>query len=255
MAAEWLVSRFVYFPLRGYWATPERYGLPFEDVFLATGDGAAIHGWWFPAEQSVAALLFCHGNAGNISHRLENVAGLVGAGFSVFIFDYRGYGQSRGRPSEAGLAADARAAWARLRQLAPPGKPRLVFGRSLGGAVAIGLAAEAGPDGPDGLIVESSFTGLGAMAAKVLRLPRLERLVRGYPSLERLERVRAPMLVIHGTADDLIPFEHGQQLFAAANSPKQFYAVPGGGHNDTWLVGGAEYFERLAAFAKSCAAG
>ncbi|RME47162.1 MAG: alpha/beta hydrolase [Caldilineae bacterium] len=253
---EWIAGRFIYFPLPWHQDRPERYGLVYDEVTLTTADGVRLHGWWFPAREPLARLLFCHGNAGNISHRLANIAGLVAVGFSVFIFDYRGYGRSKGRPTEAGLYADARAAWAHLSTLSPAGgAPRLLFGRSLGGAVAIGLAASLpADDAPDGLIVESTFTSLGAMARQVFRLKGLERAVPGYPSLARLARIRLPLLVVHGTADTLIPPEHGHRLYRAAHPPKWFFPVPGAGHDDTFVVGGQTYYRRLAQFARDCRA-
>jgi fermentation-respiration switch protein FrsA (DUF1100 family) len=249
---EKLISLFVYFPLRTHEAAPERYGLAYEDVWLTTEDKVTLHGWWFQADNPIASLLFCHGNAGNISHRLDNVRHLVECGFNVFIFDYRGYGLSQDAPSERGLYQDTLTAWTYFLEKTPAnGSPRLIFGRSLGGAVAIRLAEQAqGPD-LDGLIIESTFASLKAMAQKFYPLPGLSRLIKAYPSLNRLPRICIPLLVVHGEQDDLIPFEQGRQLFEAANPPKFFYPIPGAGHNDTWLVGGKNYFNRLVSFAQN----
>jgi fermentation-respiration switch protein FrsA (DUF1100 family) len=243
-----LIAPFLYFPTRAHESSPEQYGLTYADITLTPEDAVSLHGWWFSTPQAMASLLFCHGNAGNISHRLDNIAHLVAVGFNILIFDYRGYGLSQGQPSEAGLYQDAMAAWDHFLELASP--PRLIFGRSLGGAVAIELARHVQKDGLDGLIIESTFTSLGDMAGQVLPLPGIKWLVDGYPSLHRLKTVQTPLLAIHGERDELIPFRQGQQLFEAANPPKFFYPIPKAGHNDTYLVGGRSYFERLVSFAR-----
>ena len=244
---ERLIAPLLYFPSAAHEGWPAQFGLAYETVTLTPAGGPALHGWWFPAPRPVASLLFCHGNAGNISHRLDNVARLVGVGFSVLIFDYRGYGLSQGRPTERGLTEDARAAWQHFLALAQP--PRYIFGRLLGGAVALALAEQIAGDDLAGLILESTFTSLGDMAGQVFPLPGLKRLIRGYPSLARLKRMQRPLLIIHGQRDELIPFAHGQRLFQAANQPKSFYPIAGAGHNDTYLIGGRDYLERLVAFA------
>ncbi len=243
-----LIAPFLYFPTRAHESSPEQYGLTYADITLTPENAVSLHGWWFSTPQAMASLLFCHGNAGNISHRLDNIAHLVAVGFNVLIFDYRGYGLSQGQPSEAGLYQDAMATWGHFLDLASP--PRLIFGRSLGGAVAIELARHVQKEGLDGLIIESTFTSLGDMARQVLPLPGIKWLVDGYPSLHRLKTVQTSLLVIHGERDELIPFQQGQQLFEAANPPKFFYPIPQAGHNDTYPVGGRSYFERLVSFAR-----
>jgi len=248
-----LLAPFIYYPERAWWATPEAFGLTYESVTFTAGDGTSLHGWFFPHPRPVATMLFCHGNAGNISHRLENVQALVEAGFQVFIFDYRGYGRSQGKPSEPGLALDADAAWAHVRERAGlEMAPLVIFGRSLGGAVAIRLAAHV--SGADALIVESTFTSLGGMVRHLLGgLPGADRLADGYTSLDRIKQVHLPLLVIHGEEDELIPMAQGYTLFEAANAPKDWYAIAGAGHNDTFVVGGAGYFERIAKFVENLA--
>ena len=242
---DWLVDRFIYFPTHRWMTTPADLGLEAEDVFLTPEPGVRLHGWFFPHSRPLATLLFCHGNAGNASHRLENVIGLLQTGFQVLLFDYRGYGHSSGRQSEQGLYRDAETTWAHLVERADTaGAPRVIFGRSLGGAVAIDLATRVEADA---LIVESTFTSIHTIARLLFPLP-LPALPVEYDSLSKIGRLKLPLLVIHGERDELIPFAEGQALFEAAPEPKSWYPIPCAGHNDTYRVGGDDYFHRLATF-------
>lgn len=242
---ESLVNRFIYYPEPHWMITPADLDLEAEDVFLTPEPGVQLHAWFFPHPEPLATLLFCHGNAGNVSHRLENVVYLLRAGFQVLLFDYRGYGHSSGQPSEEGLYRDAATAWAHLlRRGDTAGSPRIIFGRSLGGAVAVDLAthAEAGA-----LIIESTFTSVHTLARLVFPLP-LPSLPVKYDSLSKIGQLKMPLLVVHGEWDELIPFAEGRMLFEAAPEPKAWYPIPGASHNDTYLVGGEAYFHRLATF-------
>jgi fermentation-respiration switch protein FrsA (DUF1100 family) len=241
-----MLSRFIYYPDPNWILTPRRLGLEAEEVHLRPGPEVQLHAWFFPLPNPLATLLFCHGNAGNVSHRLENVYYLLQTGFQVLLFDYRGYGHSSGQPSEEGLYRDAVAAWTHLVERPDTASaPRIIFGRSLGGAVAIELATrvQAG-----GLIVESTFTSIRTLARLVLSLPMPELPIK-YDSLSKIGRLRMPLLAIHGVRDELIPYADGQDLFEAAPEPKAWYSIPGAGHNDTYLTGGDAYFQRLADFA------
>lgn len=245
-----IVSSFIYYPDPHWILTPDRLGLTAEEVWLAPEPGIDLHAWFFPHATPLATLLFCHGNAGNVSHRLENVALLLQAGFQVLLFDYRGYGHSSGQPSEEGLYRDAVAAWAHLAARADTeGTPRILFGRSLGGAVAVEVATRVEADG---LIVESTFTSILTLARLVFPLP-LPALPVKYDSLSKIRRITMPLLAIHGEEDELIPYADGQALFGAAPEPKAWYPIPGAGHNDTYVVGGDGYLRRLAAFAADLA--
>jgi len=231
----------IYYPTRWLEATPQDYGLVYEEARFTAEDGVRLHGWYVPGRVPVT-LLWCHGNAGNISHRLENLRLLHDRlGVGVFIFDYRGYGESEGVPSEEGLYRDARAALAWLRGRADLAGARLVyFGRSLGAAVALELARDAPPDA---LILESPFLSVRAIANATL--PGVGYLLRTrYDALEKIVDVRVPLLVLHGDADEVVPQRHGRRLFEAANEPKAFRSLPGAGHNDTYLAPG--YFRTLA---------
>jgi fermentation-respiration switch protein FrsA (DUF1100 family) len=246
MSLEQLVSRFIYYPEPHWMATPGQFGLEAEELCLNPEPGVQLHAWFFPRTPPLATLLFCHGNAGNVSHRLENVYYLLETGFQVLLFDYRGYGQSSGQPSEQGLYRDAAAAWSHLLERpGTAGAPRLIFGRSLGGAVAVELATRVEADG---LLIESTFTSIHTLARLMFPLPLPDLPVK-YDSLSKIAQIGMPLLAIHGQEDELIPFADGRALFDAALDPKVWYPIPGAGHNDTYLVGGEGYFRRLAAFA------
>jgi fermentation-respiration switch protein FrsA (DUF1100 family) len=260
---ESLVNQFIYYPGSDWWTTPARLGLEADEVRLTPEPGVGLHAWFFPYPQPLnqdpvvsrtmrtpsrplATLLFCHGNAGNVSHRLENVYYLLQTGFQVLLFDYRGYGHSSGQPSEEGLYRDAIAAWSYLVERPDTaGVPRIIFGRSLGGAVAVELATRVTADG---LILESTFTSIRTLARLVFPLP-LPELPVYYDSLSKIGRIRMPLLAIHGQEDELIPFADGKKLFDAAPEPKIWVPLVGAGHNDTYVVGGEAYFQRLATFA------
>lgn len=246
---EPLINQFLYYPESHWMVTPASLGLEAEEVRINSGPGVQLHAWFFPRPRPIANMLFCHGNAGNVSHRLDNVAYLLRAGLQVLLFDYRGYGHSSGQPSEEGLYEDAAAAWAALVERADASKPRIIFGRSLGGAVAVDLAARVDADG---LIIESTFTSIRTLARLFLPLPLPELPVK-YDSLSKIGDIDTPLLVVHGERDELVPFADGQALYEAARGVKSWYPIRGAGHNDTYVAGGEAYFRRLAAFAADLA--
>lgn len=240
----------IYFPVRypeGFWE-PREFGLPVEDCFFTTEDGVTLHGWWVHQPGTRQVLLWCHGNAGNLTHRLENIVMLRDeVKVNVLIFDYRGYGRSEGRPDEPGLYRDARAAYEFListKHVEP--EQIILFGRSLGGAVAVDLACRRPVAG---LILESTFTSAKEMARRVIPLLPVH-LVLGvrFDSVEKIGKLYIPVLIIHGTADEVVPYELGRKLFAAANDPKEFYAIEGADHNNTYVIGGAAYFAKIRQF-------
>ncbi len=246
----------IFFPTRypvGMWdteAAARGSGCAIEDHFFAAGDGTRLHGWWcrrLDANSEGPVLLFFHGNAGNLADRADLLIELATrTPASVFVVGYRGYGRSEGRPKEAGLYLDARAAWNHLVDDSGVGADRIViFGKSLGGGVAVDLAMEAPAAG---LIVESSFTSIPDMAgAHYPFVPKF--LVRTQMnSVAKVPYVSMPKLFIHSRADGVVPYRLGRELFEAATEPKRFHEVIGAGHNDTWLVGGEAYFEALSAF-------
>ena len=236
---------FIYYPVRELTGTPASFGLAYRDVWFQADDGVRLHGWLIPGARPTT-LLWSHGNAGNIGHRLDNIREIhQRLGIGVFIFDYRGYGQSEGSPTEAGLYRDARAAReALVRDGGVPSERIVYFGRSLGAAVALELAL-AHP--PRGLILESPFLSVQAMANRTL--PGSGYLFKSrFDSLARIGRLRAPLLILHGDADEVVPYEHGRRLWEAASEPKAFYTIARARHNDTYLVGGRDYWEAWRKF-------
>lgn len=244
---NWFVESQVFFPDKSIVQTPADFGLDFEDIWFDSSDGVRLHGWLVSASPPSRILLFCHGNAGNISHRLDNVRLLQQRGISVFIFDYRGYGRSNGRISEKGFYLDSEAAYQVARKWAEGNKAKLiVFGRSLGGIAATHLGAT---QDCDGLILESTFTNMGAMAGAHYPLPFAERLFKHrLNAVGEIAQVSAPILFFHGDDDRIVPIRLGRQLYEAAPNPKEFVTLPGAGHNDTYFIGGKEYFDKLVAF-------
>jgi fermentation-respiration switch protein FrsA (DUF1100 family) len=239
-------DRLLYFPLAHLSATPADINLSYEPVTLTTSDGVMLSGWFIPAENARGVVLYFHGNAGNISHRLDSIELFHRLGLTVFIIDYRGYGQSQGRPTEQGTYLDAEAAWHYLveeQQISP--EQIVLFGRSLGGAVAVWLAQQ---HTPGMLILESTFTSVPDVAAKHYPFLPVRWLSHfQYNSLQRLPTIKCPILVIHSPDDEIVPYDHGQQLFAAAPEPKYFLKLTGG-HNQGFLITGQTYQTGLANF-------
>lgn len=241
----------IYVPDRRLETTPRSEGLAYEDVRFPASDGTMLHGWLIPAPGAKFTLLWCHGNAGNISHRVDNAKYLHRLlKINVFLFDYRGYGASAGSLSDLSEEAtyrDAEGALAFLKAWPELAQTRLVyFGRSLGAAIALELARR---QPPAGLILETPFTSIPDMARVALPfLPIGGLLTTRYDSLGKIGEIRVPLLVLHGDRDDVIPFEQGRRLFEAANPPKTFYTIRGARHNDTYIVGGDDYFRAWAEF-------
>ncbi|HEX4073140.1 MAG TPA: alpha/beta hydrolase [Planctomycetaceae bacterium] len=207
-------------------------GVVFEDASFQAADSTKLHGWFLPHEKPRAVVLFCHGNEGNVATWRGNFALLHDlAGVAVLGFDYRGYGRSEGSPSETGIFADARAARAWLaHRTGIPESQVVLLGRSLGGAVAIDLAAK---DGARALVVESTFTSAPELAGAIVPWLPLRYLMRTeLNSIAKIKNYHGPFMQSHGTEDRLVPYAMGQRLFAAANEPKRFVSIPHGGHND-----------------------
>jgi uncharacterized protein len=226
-----LLNALLYFPSRTIEQTPADAGLAFRDLTFGTADGERLHGWWIQRRADpLGHVLLCHGNAGNVGDRLLHAALLTAVGFDVLLFDYRGYGRSSGRPGEQGTYRDAHAALACLLRQAEVDPARvLYFGESLGGAVALELAV-AQP--PAGLVLLSAFTSVRDMARLHYRQIPAALVPDAYPSLRLIATLRAPLLVVHGEDDALVPVEHGRALCRAAPDPKRLWIVPGVGHND-----------------------
>ncbi len=238
--------KLIYYPVRQLTATPSQIGLAYERVAIDTEDGVRLDGWFIPADVSRGTVLFFHGNAGNISHRLDSIAIFHKLNYSVLIFDYRGYGQSEGKPSEEGTYRDGEAAWRYLteqKQVAP--REIVFFGRSLGGAVATCLAAR---QTPRACILESVFTSAPDLAAQLFPLFPSRLLCRyDYNTAAAIKKINCPVLIIHSPQDDIIPFSHGRKLFEAASEPKAFLEIRGD-HNTGFLASGSLYTNGLADF-------
>ena len=222
-------------------------GLPLEEVWLSVDDTVTIFGWFVDAGPNRPVLLWFHGNAGNISHRLANLSELFRLGLSVLIVDYRGYGRSTGSPSEAGLYQDAFTAYDYLnqRRRIPPDRI-IMFGRSLGGPVAAEVALRRSAAG---LILEGSFPSIQAMADQhYLGLPANWFVRVEFNLADKLARLTLPLLVIHGEHDSIVPVALGRKVFEAAREPKRWYAVPGADHNDVPYVGGQAYYRVILEF-------
>ena len=241
-------SRLVFFPGTGREAmvTPQTYGLKFETVGIQTADGETLHAWWVPAEGARGTVLFFHGNAGNISHRLDYLLMFNRLRYSTLIVDYRGYGRSTGTPSEAGTYRDAEAAWEYLRhaKMAQP-QDVVIAGESLGGAVATWLAAEVSPRA---VVLFSTFTSVPDLGAQVYWFLPVRLLSRiGYDNRENLKRIHAPVFIAHSRDDDIVPYSHGKQLYEVANEPKSFLEMRGG-HNEGFIFTQPEWVAQLGAF-------
>jgi hypothetical protein len=253
-----LQSRFIFAPTATITETPKRYGLSYQEIWLpmssAGHPGDRIHGWWIPAaSQSTRTLLYFHGNGLNIGANAEQASRFHQLGLSVFLFDYRGYGKSKGVfPSEATVYADAQRAWDYLtqdRKIMP--RSIVIYGHSLGGAIAINLAVNH-PEAA-GLIVQSSFSSALDMARRnwwTVIFPVNILLSQRFASINKVPSLKMPTLYIHGTADELIPFEMSQRLYGATRSSKQLKLFPKAGHNNVAKVGGITYSQTIQAFVR-----
>lgn len=240
---------FVYFPdtpTRQVEISPDAAGLPFETLRIATEDGETLDGWHVPAPDARATLLFFHGNAGNIGHRVEMIALFHSLGLNVLIIDYRGYGRSTGKPSEAGTYRDAEAAWRYLTETRHvPAGDIVLFGESLGGAVAAQLAQR---HAPRALVLYAAFTSLPDMAREFYPYLPTGLLARyRYDTRAALIGLRCPLLILHSKEDEIVPYRQAQQLLAAAPEPKRLVELRGG-HNDAPFVSRERFAQGVAEF-------
>ncbi len=236
-------------PGRALTASPGDMGLEYEDVSLTTSDGERLHGWYVPATNRRGVVLFFHGNAGNISHRLDSIGIFHQLGLDTLIIDYRGYGQSTGKTTEQGTYLDAQAAWGYLAdERGIPADRIIVFGRSLGGAIGAWLGAKRTPAA---VIIESSFTSGVDMARRLYPFLPVRLITRlRYPVVEYASRLECPVLVVHSRNDEIIPFEMGQSIYAAVNQRKSFLELRGD-HNNGIFISRHDYIAGLDDFIES----
>ena len=236
----------LFYPYPDLEATPADWNLVYEDVEITTTDNIKLHGWYLPVKGAKHAVLFFHGNAGNISHRGDSLDIFHRLGLNTLIIDYRGYGKSEGSISEQGLYRDAKAAWQYLIEHKNfQTKDIIIFGRSLGGAVATQLASQVQPRA---LMIESTFSSVKDMAR--IMMPLVSRFVYlryDFDTVSNIAQVKSPVLLMHSPEDDVIPYALGQKVFAAANSPKYSYEMQGG-HNDGFMQSQPGYEQAIETF-------
>jgi fermentation-respiration switch protein FrsA (DUF1100 family) len=234
LVAAFLMLRYfehsqVYHPGRSFDANGTELGRPFEQVQFKSGDGVDLHGWFYPATtnspNAKIGLVYCHGNAGNISHRLDTCKALLQTGMAVFLFDYRGYGKSSGRPSEEGTYLDAQAACAWMRQKGFASSNLIAYGESLGGGIATEVILR---EKLGGLVLQGTFTSVPDLGAELFPWLPVRWISRiKYDTLSKLPKVTVPVVVLHSRADEIIGYHHSEKNFAAINAPKLFTELRG----------------------------
>jgi len=242
---KYIESRSIFFPTKNIDLTPADARIPFEDVYLKTTDDIRIHGWFIPFENAPDAILFCHGNGGNISHRVEKIILLRRSRANIFIFDYRGYGNSQGRPFEKGIYQDAQAAYdylVKVRKINP--KHIILYGESLGCAVAIDLASK---ERVGGLILEGAFSSGRDMARVIYPFLPTALFFNKFNSLDKIKKVSQPKLFIHSTSDEIVPYDLAKKLFNQAPQSKQFFDIKGG-HNTAFIDSQQDYTRAIVSF-------
>ncbi len=239
----------IYFPTRLVELTPEERGLFFEEVFIATPDGKKINGWFIPSPDSEGTILFCHGNGGNIAHRIDFLELFNQAKFNVFIFDYRGYGKSNGRPSEKGLYIDAQSAYDYLKSRPDIDKEEIIiYGESLGGAVAVNLASRNRALALVTFGVFSSTVDIGKTLYPYLPVKLF--ISQKFDSLSKIKNIHVPKLIVHSLDDEIVPFTQGKALYLEAAPPKEFLELKGG-HNEAILIEKEKFLKNFIDFIKN----
>ncbi|MBU4311518.1 MAG: alpha/beta hydrolase [Candidatus Omnitrophica bacterium] len=231
--------------MREITANPQSVGLPYEEVYFETSDNKRLNGWFIAHHKAKSTLIFCHGNAGNISHRLEKLSMFYNLGLNLFIFDYRGYGKSQGRPCESGLYKDAKAAYDYLiRERRVTKEGIILYGESIGGIVAIDLAQN---KDIGALITEETFTSIKDMSGIAYPFFPYFIFSSRFDAFSKIKNVGCPKLIIHSIDDEIIPFRLGEKLFAAARPPKKFLQIRGG-HNSAFLESEEQFKEGIKSF-------
>ncbi len=246
--------RYIYHPARAIFATPETIGLAYESLVLKTADGESIHAWYVPHNsvpgKTARTILFCHGNGGNMGNRVGSLLTFNQLGFNTLTFDYRGYGESSGKPSEAGTYRDAKACWDYLiNQCGLQPSDIILYGRSLGGAIASHLAVDVNPAA---LVLESVFASIPDMATEMFPILPIAFFCRyKYDNARNVAKVSCPVLVAHSQEDQTCPFSQARHVFDAASDPKQFVEMEGG-HNGGGLDSNPHFQDLLMVFLEKC---
>lgn len=243
---RYLEKSSLYYPSKQLEFKPSDIGLDYDEILFESGDGTKLYGWFVPTVDSNISVIFVHGNGGNISHRLDKIRVFNELNVNIFIFDYRGYGKSGGVPSERGLYLDTKAAYDYIKQKELKGKV-IIYGESLGGALAVDLASK---DNIDGLILEGTFTSIADMAKIIYPWMPAVFLKTKFDSISKISRVSAPKLHMHSEFDDIIPFRMAKQLFDAASEPKKFVLLEGM-HNDAFFISAVKVRSELKDFFSS----
>lgn len=271
-----LERRFIYFPFRQHDARPTDFALRADDLALSTSDGVRLHGWWIYGrgpgvrgrgsgtgdqglvvggrgpEAEKLAIVWYHGNAGNVSHRLEIAKEFVDRfAADVLLLDYRGYGLSEGRPDEAGFYRDGEAAYAEARRRGFAPDAIVLYGESIGSAVAIEVALT---HRCGGIILQSPFLSIPALARSIYKIVPAFLIRTQFDNAAKIGRVGAPKLIVQGDRDEVVPLSHGRRLFELAAPPKRFAILPGATHNDTYIAAAGPYFDAVSAFFAEVAA-
>lgn len=241
---RYIELRSIFYPLRKIEIAPQNGGLDYEDIYCPTEDGISLNGWLIKSPGARTTLLFFHGNAGNISHRLDKIALFYKLGINTFIIDYRGYGKSKGRPSEEGIYKDGRAAYDYLSRRSDLGTKKIAYGESLGCAVAVDLSLHRQLDA---VILDSAFTSAKDMARQVYPFIPSFLIVSKFDSLGKIKALNMPKLFIHSINDEIVPIFQGEKLFNAAKAPKEFLRITGG-HNSGFFVSQELIREKLKNF-------
>jgi len=245
LVIRYIESHSIFFPMKEISSTPDAVRLSYEDVYFTASDGTLLNGWYIPAQKPGATLIFCHGNAGNISNRLDKAKVLHDLGQNVFLFDYRGYGRSKGSPSEAGVYRDAMAVYEYLTAKRKVSKSDIIlYGESIGGAVAIEIARRVPVRA---LITEETFSSAKDMAKTAFPFIPYFLFSSRFDSLSKIKGITCPKLIIHSVDDEIVPFRQGEALFAAAPRPKTFLKLRGS-HNTVFFDSRDEFVRGIKSF-------
>jgi len=246
-------TRFIFSSSKDVASTPDEVGLAYEDIYFTTRDGVKLHGWLVPGDPKMPLILFFHGNAANISHRVNNLLYFNKIGFSTFIFDYRGFGKSEGQAlREADLYIDARSVLDYLKARGWSSTRMIYYGRSMGAAVSLQMGLELAPAV---VVLECPFTSMSDIAWHTA--PIAYALVgwwvidAKFDNVNKIQKLFRPVVIFQGDRDNIVPLEMAQQLFQRANEPKAFHLISGGGHSNLFQVGGKKYKNAWIKLAKS----